>query len=124
MYEIPECWLHYRLKFQDKLPLSFSDMISAGELPNPLGLFAQHNVLVLELLLSLLAILDIGRRGIPTCEASLFIQNRIKAGAMRSGKNLIGTVRIELCARSFILRVYNVLTRQPTLMFISSVCSE
>jgi hypothetical protein len=28
--------------------------------------------------------------------ASLFIQNRIKAGAMRSGKNLIGKVRIEL----------------------------
>jgi len=38
MYEIPECWFHYRSRFQNKLP-SFSDMISAGELPNPLGLF-------------------------------------------------------------------------------------
>jgi hypothetical protein len=26
-------------RFQDKLPLSFSGMISAGELPNSLGLF-------------------------------------------------------------------------------------
>jgi hypothetical protein len=39
MYEIPECWLHYRSRFQNKLPSSFSDMISAGELPNPVGLF-------------------------------------------------------------------------------------
>jgi hypothetical protein len=27
------------------------------------------------------------------------------------GKNLIGTVRIQLCAKSFILRAYDVLTR-------------
>ncbi len=39
MYEILECALHYRSRFQNKLPLSFSDMISAGEPPNPLGLF-------------------------------------------------------------------------------------
>jgi hypothetical protein len=39
IYEIPECWLHYRSRFQNKLPLSFSDMISAGELPNPMELF-------------------------------------------------------------------------------------
>ncbi len=42
-------------------------------------LFAQGNVLVLEPLLSLLAILDIGRRSIPTCGASLCIQCRIVA---------------------------------------------
>src|SRR6266446_10408284 len=41
--------------------------------------FAQRNILVLESLLSLLAILDIGRRRIPTCEAALFIPNRVKA---------------------------------------------
>src|SRR5258707_9362937 len=41
--------------------------------------FTQSDVLMLESLFSLLAILDIGRRGIPTCEAPLFIQNRIKA---------------------------------------------
>src|SRR5258707_6155470 len=40
---------------------------------------AQRNVLVLESLFSLLAILDIGRRCVPTFETSLFIQNRIKA---------------------------------------------
>ncbi len=40
--------------------------------------FTQRNVLVLESFLSLLALLDIGRRGIPTCEAALFIPNRIK----------------------------------------------
>jgi hypothetical protein len=39
MYEILECALHYRSRFQNKLPSSISDMISAGELPNPLGLF-------------------------------------------------------------------------------------
>src|SRR5258705_37324 len=39
----------------------------------------QRNVFVPELLLSLLAILDIGRRGIPAYEAPLFIPNRIKA---------------------------------------------
>src|SRR6202008_2083606 len=35
--------------------------------------FAQRNVLVLEPLLRLLALLDISRSGIPTCDASLFI---------------------------------------------------
>jgi hypothetical protein len=77
---------------------------------------AAAHVALLELLLGVLAILDIVRRGIPTCEASLFIQNQIKAGAMRSGKNLIGKGRIGLCAKSFILRVYDVLARQATLM--------
>src|SRR5712692_5669144 len=45
----------------------------------PIDFFAQRNVLVLESQLSLLAILDIGRRSIPTCGASLFIQRRIVA---------------------------------------------
>ena len=45
----------------------------------PIDFLAQCNVLVLEPLLSMLAILDIGRRGIPTCGASLFIQRRIVA---------------------------------------------
>src|SRR5713101_8551135 len=45
----------------------------------PIDFFAQRNVLVLESLLSLLAILDIARRSIPTCGASLFIQRRIVA---------------------------------------------
>src|SRR5260221_3729894 len=45
----------------------------------PIDFFAQRNVLVLKSLLSLLAILDIGRCGIPTCGASLFIQRRIVA---------------------------------------------
>jgi hypothetical protein len=39
MYEIPKCGLHYRSKFQNKLPVELFDLISAGELPNPLGLF-------------------------------------------------------------------------------------
>jgi hypothetical protein len=77
---------------------------------------AAAHVALLELLLGVLAILDIVRRSIPTCEASLFIQNQIKAGAMRSSKNLIGKGRIGLCAKSFILRVYDVLARQATLM--------
>jgi hypothetical protein len=39
MYEIPECGLHYRSRFQNKLPVELFDMISAGEFPNPVGLF-------------------------------------------------------------------------------------
>jgi hypothetical protein len=39
MYEIPECDLHYRSRFQNKLPVELFDMISAGEFPNPVGLF-------------------------------------------------------------------------------------
>src|SRR6266852_6167756 len=45
----------------------------------PIDFLAQRNVLVLESLLSLLAILDIGRCDIPMCDASLFIQRRIVA---------------------------------------------
>ncbi len=41
--------------------------------------FAQRDILVLQYLLSLLAILDIGRRGIPACEASLLISQRVMA---------------------------------------------
>ena len=41
--------------------------------------FAQRDVLVLEPLLGLLAILDIGRGDIPTREASLFIPQRVIA---------------------------------------------
>ena len=40
MYEIPECGLHYRSRFQNKLPVELSDLISAGELPNPVELFS------------------------------------------------------------------------------------
>ncbi len=39
MYEIPKCGLHYRSRFQNKLPVELFDMISAGELPNSVGLF-------------------------------------------------------------------------------------
>jgi hypothetical protein len=39
MYETPECWMHYRSRFQNKLPLELFDMISAREIPNPVGLF-------------------------------------------------------------------------------------
>jgi hypothetical protein len=39
MYEIPECGLHYRSRFQNKLPVEYSDMIRAGKLPNLVGLF-------------------------------------------------------------------------------------
>ena len=38
-YEIPECGLRYRSRFQNNLPVEFFDLISAGELPNPVGLF-------------------------------------------------------------------------------------
>src|SRR5258705_631990 len=40
---------------------------------SPIDFFAQRNVLILESLLSLLALFDIGRCSIPTCDASLFI---------------------------------------------------
>ena len=39
MYEIPECGLRYRSRFQNNLPVELFDLISAGELPNPVGLF-------------------------------------------------------------------------------------
>jgi hypothetical protein len=39
MYEIPECGLHYRSRFQNKLPVELFDLISAGEIPSPVELF-------------------------------------------------------------------------------------
>src|SRR5229473_2440489 len=45
----------------------------------PSDFFAQRDVLVLESLFSLLALLDIGRCGIPTCDASVFISYRVPA---------------------------------------------
>ena len=45
----------------------------------PIDFFAQRNVLVLEPLLSLFVILDIGRREIPTNNTSLLISHRVIA---------------------------------------------
>src|SRR6266849_909137 len=55
----------------------------------PIDFFAQRNVLVPEPLLSLLAILDVGRRSIPTRDASLFVSQRVAADKEPSIRTVI-----------------------------------